>query len=154
MEDAASAPVVLVRSGLNVCALPLASVVETMRPLPIAPLPGAPPPVLGVAIVRGEPVPVVDLGALVAGGPQPGEVAGFVTVRAGGRTAALAVSAVAGVARLDPSGARDVPLVRDACAGALESLRARDGDLVLVVGGARLVPDEAVAALGRREGQA
>ena len=146
--------VLLVRAGGRLCALPIASVVETMRPLPVAPLPGAPPPVLGVAIVRGEPVPVVDLGALVAGAPQPGEVARFVTVRAGGRTAALAVSAVAGVARLDPSGARDVPLVRDACAGALESLRARDGDLVLVVGAARLVPDEAVAALGRREARA
>jgi hypothetical protein len=53
---------------------------------------------------------------------------------------------VIGVRELDPAGARTLPLVRDACAGALESLRTLDGDLLVVLGAARLVPPEGTAA--------
>jgi chemotaxis signal transduction protein len=95
-------------------------------------------------------VPVVDLSALLAGvaEPTPGR---FVAVRSGGRPAALAVAEVLGVVELDPAGARTLPLVRDACAGALASLRALDGDLLVVLGAARLVPEAASAALRTRE---
>jgi purine-binding chemotaxis protein CheW len=119
-----------------------------MRPLPIAAIAGAPPYVRGVAIVRGEPMPVVDLAALL-GGEAKVEPARFVAVRAGGHAAALAVAEVLGVTELDAGDERRAPLVRDACAGALESLRARDGDLLLVLGAARLVPEEALAAAAR-----
>ena len=44
-------------------ALPLEHVVETMRPLPVEPLGDAPRFILGLSIVRGEPIPVVDVGA-------------------------------------------------------------------------------------------
>lgn len=148
---AASPPeiVLLVRAGARLCGLPVAAVSETMRPLPVAPVAGAPAWVRGVAVVRGEPLPVVDLAALLGGTAE--EAAGrFVAIRAGGRAAALAVGAVLGVARLDPAGARTLPLVRDACAGALESLRTLDGDLLVVLGAARLVPD-AVAPAERPE---
>lgn len=147
--------VVLVRAGTRLCGLPVDAVVETMRPLPVSTVPGAPRFVLGVAIVRGEPVPVVDLAALLGDGAvEAGAAARFVTVRAGERSAALAVSAVLGVSELDPAEGRRMPLVADACAGALEALRTRDDDLLLVLGGARLVPAEAVAALAgwRAEG--
>jgi purine-binding chemotaxis protein CheW len=121
-----------------------------MRPLPVAAVAGAPAWVRGVSIVRGEPAPVVDLSALLGGPPEdaPGR---FVALRAGGRPAALAVAAVIGVTHLDPAGAAAVPLVRDACAGALDALRALDGDLLVVVGAARLVA-EARAAVPGREG--
>jgi purine-binding chemotaxis protein CheW len=113
-----------------------------MRPLPVSPVEGAPPWVRGLTVLRGEPVPVVDLAALLTGAPEP--AAGrFVAVRSGERRAALAVAAVLGVVDLDPAGARTLPLVRDACAGALASLRALDGDLLVVLGAARLVPDAA-----------
>ena len=80
-----------------------------------------------------------------------GAAARFVTVRAGARTAALVVSAVRGLSSLDPTELRHLPLLADAYAGALDALRARDGDLLLVLGAARLVPDEALAAVaGRR----
>jgi purine-binding chemotaxis protein CheW len=153
VPDSPRQTVLLVRAAARLCGLPIDSVVETMRPLPVAPLAGAPPFVLGVAILRGEPVPVVDLGAFLGASARE-QPARFVAVRAGGRSAALAVAAVVGVAELDGRGGRRMPLVRDACAGALESLRARDDDLLLVLGAARLVPDEAHAAVRLREGDA
>jgi purine-binding chemotaxis protein CheW len=142
--------VLLVRAGARLCGLPVAAVCETMRPLPVAPVDGAPPWVRGVSILRGEPVPIIDLSALLSGTAE-GKVERLVTVRSGGRHAALAVAAVLRVVDLDPAGARTLPLVRDACAGALASLRALDGDLLVVLGAARLVPDGASAAAGAPE---
>ncbi len=135
-------------AGSHLCGLPIDGVIETMRPLPVAPVPGASRFLQGVAIVRGEPVPVVDLAVLLGEvAAPPGPAARFVTVRAGERTAALAVSAVRGVSTLDLAELRHLPLLADAYGGALDALRARDGDLLLVLGAARLVPDEALAAV-------
>lgn len=146
---------VLVRAGALLCGLPIDCVVETMRPLPVWPISGASASVLGVAIVRGDPVPVVDLAAFLGRPTATSEPpARFVTVRAGGRAAALAVSTVVGVAELDPTEAQRLPLVADACAGALEALRTRDDDLLLVLGAARLFPAEAHAALAGWEADA
>jgi purine-binding chemotaxis protein CheW len=39
----------------RMCAVPLANIIETMRPLPTEAISGAPSFVLGVAIVRGIP---------------------------------------------------------------------------------------------------
>src|SRR5580692_5756315 len=47
------------------CALPLRHVIETMRPLPTSPIPGAPAFVDGLAVIRGAPVPVVSLSRLL-----------------------------------------------------------------------------------------
>jgi purine-binding chemotaxis protein CheW len=136
--------VLLVRAGARLCALPIGSVAETMRPLPVSQVAGAPPFVLGVAIVRGEPVAVVELGAFVGGPQAPSAATRWVTVRAGGRHAALAVTAVLGVTELDAAGAGAVPLVGDACAGAIASLRSRDRDLLVVLDAARVVREAQV----------
>jgi purine-binding chemotaxis protein CheW len=78
------------------CAIPLEHVVETMRPLPVLPLAGAPQLVLGLAVVRGRPLPVVDAAALF-GGSAPAAAGRFVSLRAPGRQLVLAVGAVDGV---------------------------------------------------------
>jgi purine-binding chemotaxis protein CheW len=77
------------------CTLPLAHVIETMRPLPIEPFAGAPRCVLGVAMIRGEALPVVDLGEVL--GAKQTQITRFVTLNLGARRAALAVEAVVGV---------------------------------------------------------
>src|SRR5205085_1730186 len=98
-HDGESGQVLLCRMGGRACALRIAQVVETMRPLPVEPVAGAPPFVLGVTLLRGAPAPVIDGGALLGSGrSQPTR---FVTLRVGERRAVLAVEAVLGVRTLD-----------------------------------------------------
>lgn len=128
------------RVGDRLCAIPLADVVETMRPLPVEAVAGAPNYVPGVAIIRGEALPVIDVGALLgAGGSRAGR---FVTLRVADRRVALAVDDVVGVRAL-PSAAlgRLPPLLRSAGAGAVSSMSALDSELLVRLDGAHVVPD-------------
>jgi len=154
-NDAAAAPLatdlVLVfhaTAGVR-AALPASHVLETMRPLSIEPLAGAPDFVAGVAVVRGRPTPVVDAAALlgVRGGAAP---ARWVTLRTGDRIVALAVAGVVGVRRLSDSlsAASAPPLLRGVAQGAVRSLGVLDGDLFLVLQTARLMEDDVWLALG------
>src|SRR5437870_3725437 len=88
-------------------ALPIEHVIETMRPLAVEPLAGAPPFVRGVAIVRGAPVPVVDVSLLVAGSSVP--AGRFVSIRTGRRRAVLAVQGVVGVRQIALPSLRELP---------------------------------------------
>src|SRR5688500_13404284 len=81
------------------CAIPLAYVLEIMRPLPIDPIANAPSFMLGVAVVRGAAVPVVDCGAFVQAEAPAGHTR-WTSVRAGERTAILAFEAILGVREL------------------------------------------------------
>ena len=136
--------VVIVLAGEGLCALPVAAVVETMRPAPVRPLPGAPAWVLGVAVVRGAPTAVVDLAALLGGAPERAATR-WVIVRCGERTAALAVRRVDGVAALPETTAR-VPLLQGAASGAVASLRALDRELLVVLDASLLVPEGVLRA--------
>jgi purine-binding chemotaxis protein CheW len=112
-----------------------------MRPQSVAPLDGTPGVVLGVAIVRGEPVPVVDVARCL--GATASTPTRFVTVRTGARTVALAVDAVVDV-RPVPVHALP-PLLSDA--GPLAAVAARDADLLAVLETSRLVDDATWGAL-------
>jgi purine-binding chemotaxis protein CheW len=137
-------PALLVRAGPRVCAIALEHVVETMRPLAVAPLAAAPPFVDGAAVVRGLPLPVVHLDRFLGGAGAP--PARFVHVRAGGRDAVLGVDAVIGVAPAAPrDGARADRLLGAAPGEAVEALAALDGELLVVLEAARLVPGDAPA---------
>jgi chemotaxis signal transduction protein len=58
----------LVRSGSLNCALPASDVVRVVRGLTCFPIPGSKSRLLGLAQYGGEPLPVLDLHALVNGG--------------------------------------------------------------------------------------
>jgi purine-binding chemotaxis protein CheW len=128
------------RVGGALCALPIESTVETFRPLAIEPISGAPPFVLGLAIVRGKPMPVVDLTQLITG--EPARPTRFVIVKTGERRVALAVDAVAGVREV-ASGQADglPPLIEDTSTSAIAAVGALDHELFLVLKAARLIPD-------------
>jgi purine-binding chemotaxis protein CheW len=132
----------LARVAGRVCAFDLSHVVETMRPLPIEPTPGAPSFVLGLSLIRGIPVPVVDLAAWM--GLPAAPPTRFVSVRAGARQVALAVTTVTGVRALDASVLQTVPpLIREAAAGHVQLVGSLDADLLVVLSAARLLPDDA-----------
>ncbi|HZE91839.1 MAG TPA: chemotaxis protein CheW, partial [Rhizobacter sp.] len=78
MENHDAALSVICRVQGRLCALPLSHVVETMRPLPTETIAGAPDFVCGLAVIRGAPVPVVDLARLL--GATDTQARRFVTV--------------------------------------------------------------------------
>ena len=88
--------VVVVESGRESYGLPVASVREIVKASPIAPMPGLPAHVPGVAAVRGELVSVVDLGELVGHG-RTGTGAFFAVVESPRGTLALRVETVVGI---------------------------------------------------------
>ncbi len=140
----------IVRLGALRCALPLSQVVETMRPLPVRPLPNTPRFVSGVSVIRGEPLPVVDLALLMEA--AAGRAARFVVVRLGSRKAALAVEGVAGIATVSPETLAGVPpLLCKTQADIVGTVGALDKELLLVLETARVLPEEIWRSLGPME---
>jgi purine-binding chemotaxis protein CheW len=130
----------LVKSQSHTCALPLGDVVETMRPLPIRPLSGPPPFVRGIAMVRGKGLPVLDLGALL-GEPLSDDPTRFVTVRAGSRSAVLAVASVGGIGAFAETEFRALPPML-AGVERIAAMGVADDQLILTLRAARLIPED------------
>jgi purine-binding chemotaxis protein CheW len=136
----------------RVCALPLANVIEIMRPLPIEAISGVPRFVLGVSVIRGIATPVVDLEAILGAAKQ--RAAGrFVTVRAGDKQVALMVDAVLGIRWLDElKTARQLPpLLQGAAGDVVETIGALDEKLLLVLQSAWKLPSEVWEAMATQE---
>ena len=130
----------MVRLGSELAALPVADVSETLRPLPIEPLATAADFVLGASIVRGVPIPVVDLARLLSGSSGP--KARFVVVKAGSRRVALAVEAVVGFRTLAEADRTSLPsLLANGARSAVDAIGTLDSELYLVLAAARLVPE-------------
>jgi purine-binding chemotaxis protein CheW len=141
----------LVRAGAHMCALALSNIAEIVRPLPIEPLASAPQVVRGLSIIRGAPVPVVDLGGLL-GSEAQSPIGRFVMIRAGARLVALGVDAVLGIREIASSQLGDMPpLLRDAHAERVQAIGVLDAELFLVLNAAHLVPDEVWKSLSGEE---
>ena len=141
-------PYLLFRCGGRLCALPLSGVRETMRPQPVDAIAGAPPFVLGLSIVRGQPVPIVHLARLLDAAPRAAPRR-LILVELGGngraRQVGIAVDDVLGVRRLDlgasPAPDSELPaLLRDADVAGVASLKRLDGELLWLLLAARVLP--------------
>ena len=130
----------LCRIGSCIGALSVKDVRETMRPLPIEPLSGAPSFVLGLAIVRGSPTPVIDAGRLL--GSSASAPARFISLKMEERAAVLAVDAVLDI-RVLPKGilVDTPPLLREADQSLVSVIGALDAELLVVLEAARLLPE-------------
>jgi purine-binding chemotaxis protein CheW len=118
-------------------------VVETMRPLPVESIAGAPEYVRGLSVVRGAAVPVVDLAALLEGHGRSTSFRRFVTVKADDRRFVLAVDKVVGVRELDATQLEELPpLLRNADADRIEAIGVADAQLLVVLRGARTLPED------------
>jgi purine-binding chemotaxis protein CheW len=133
----------------RLCAIPLQYVSETMRPLPIEPVPGMPPSVRGLSIIRGVPVPVVDVATAIAGGGST--PTRFVTVTVGARSVALAVDSIVGVRTIDASEINELPmLLANASNEGIAAIGILDAKLLLLLQSARLIPDDVWTTLEQR----
>jgi purine-binding chemotaxis protein CheW len=143
MDDSNADLSLICRVQTRLCALPLEHVVETLRPLPVEPVAGAPPFVLGLAVIRGAPLPVVDSARLL--GAHDARAGRFVTVNAGNRRVALAVDCVLGVRAVAPESLHALPaLLHQADTDVIAAIGLLDAELLLVLRSARLLPDQAV----------
>jgi purine-binding chemotaxis protein CheW len=130
--------------------MPLAHVVEIMRPLPFEPVRGMPPYLRGLSIVRGVPAPVVDAGMLLG---TDGVASRWVSLRDGERILALGVEAVEGLADLDPESMLEWPsLLSEASAEVISRIGARDTHVLLVLGAARILSESDWRALAAPAG--
>jgi purine-binding chemotaxis protein CheW len=137
----------LMRAGGCICALPVASVGEVMRPLPMEALAGMPEFVRGVAVIRGRATPVLSLAAMLSD-EQPAEGERWVVLHTDGHQAALAVDAVPGIQRLEPEQlATASPLLERAHPEATALIGVLDGQLLLVLEAGRIVPETVWEAL-------
>jgi len=132
----------------SLCAIPLEQVVETMRPLSIEPVTGAPEFVRGLAIIRGAPVPVVDAAMVVGGAESQSDR--LVTLKFGPRRVALAVGAVVGVKAIAAGDLQDLPpLLQDAPAAVVSAIGTLDGELLLMLRNCSVLPaDDALERVG------
>jgi purine-binding chemotaxis protein CheW len=135
------------RSNGCLCALPLMSVAETMRPLAIEPLAAMPPFLLGVSVIRGAPVPIVDTAKLL-GSTTPMRPQRVVTLRIGERLVGLAVESVLGVRAIPHASRNQIPPLMQRIGDDTESAITRlDAEWLLVLEIARIVPESAWAAI-------
>jgi len=132
----------LVEVVSHLCAVPVAATIETLRPLPLERLPGAARGILGLSIVRGETVPVVDMAGLF---DEPeGSASRWVLVRAGERRLGLAVSRVMGVREIDEEAEGLSPALGARVAAPFVAVVAMHaGRFVAVLDVARVLPEEA-----------
>ena len=134
------------RVQARLCALPLERVVETLRPLPIEPMAGSPSFVLGLAVIRGAPLPIVDTARLLGAPHERAER--FVVVVVDQRRVALAVGSVLGVRKVARGSLQALPpLLRGANTDAIAAVGLLDAELLLVLRSARLLPVEPAESL-------
>jgi purine-binding chemotaxis protein CheW len=141
-ETSAQAIVLVVDAGSRLCAIPIADVVETMRPLEVESVPGMPRFLMGIAIIRGSPIPVVALGELL-GTRQDKPIGRYVLLNLGEHKIALAVEKVLGVRRLDDSVMHGLPpLLKEPQKELVAEIGVKDERLLLVLRATRMIPDE------------
>lgn len=137
-------------SGAHRCVLPLADVIEVMRPLPVDAVAQPRPFVRGLSMIRGVAVPVVDLLALLEPGQTTRRFGRFVSLGldgvegASGRRFALGVEEVRGVIWLAEDRFVDLdPLLRDDDeTDVVASVVRADAGLHRVLRAARMVSSE------------
>ncbi|HEY4104185.1 MAG TPA: chemotaxis protein CheW [Polyangiaceae bacterium] len=137
--DTSRQQILLCEVASLLCGFTLGSVIETMRALPIEPVAGTPSFVSGLSIVRGQPVPVIDLAALL-GAPREARRVRFVLVRAGERRVALAVSNVLGTRALPLRSLQELPpLLASAAAEFVNAIASLDAQLLLTLESGRML---------------
>ena len=148
VDGVAAALVLIVVVGIRRCAIPVRFVAEILRPLPVQPLGGVPAYVRGLSVIRGAPVPVVDVNLLIGDDGSEHAAGRLAVIDVGERRIALAVDAVLGMQRLDAHLiGRLPPLLHGVASDVVEAIGVADARLLVVLRAARLGPDEVWSVL-------
>jgi purine-binding chemotaxis protein CheW len=149
-DEGAGMTSLVFRAGSLLCAIGLAEVVETMRPLETHPLAGTPAFVLGISVLHGVPTPVIDVARLLGGGPA--ELERYVAVRTERGTVALATGQVLGIREVDAESPGGHPaLLAGPNSRLVAGVATLGAEPLLLLQSMRAVPDdvwEAAAAAG------
>jgi purine-binding chemotaxis protein CheW len=145
--------------GSIACGLPIEHVIEIMRPPPVEPIARASAGVIdpalamvdGLAMIRGVPVPVIDVRKLL--GKTGGHATRIVVVRVRDRQVAMLVDEVFGVQYVEQAQlSRLPPLLGGANRDSISAIGARDAALLVVLDAARLLPEHSWRAIDRDRG--
>jgi purine-binding chemotaxis protein CheW len=103
--------------------------------------------VKGVSVIRGTPIPVLDMARLFGG--HETTAGRFVTVRVANRIVAMAFDGVVGVRSIPKDSLRALPpLIREPAADAVGAIGTLDAELLVVLTTARILHDDVLADLG------
>lgn len=125
--------------GELLCALALCDVVETIRPLPVQPLAGTADVLLGVSVIRGLAVPVIDTARLLGAAAE--RPCRFVTTRTEQGPLAYATGPVRGVLPVKPGPGRPPPMLAAAATPLVAAVGVLDSQPLLFLRGAGLVAE-------------
>jgi chemotaxis signal transduction protein len=120
-------------------------VLEVMRPLPVQRVESAPAFVLGMAVIRGNVTPIVDLGQLLGG--ERCTAKRFVRLRVDQRNVALAVAEVLGTRLIQAEVFAETPPLLVGSSSSLDKLGILDGRLLELLASARLLDEVFTADL-------
>lgn len=141
------AQLLVFRAGAIIGAIPLATVLETFRPLPVERIPGTAACVLGASLIRGQATPVVDARILFSTSATAPS-SRIVLLRVASRAVGLAVDSVLGIRQFEEATFRELPpLLQVADAGLVSEIGRLDSDLFVLLDSARLVPESVWSAL-------
>lgn len=135
----------LCRAGTHLCAIPIDRVIEIMRMLPIREVAGAPRYVRGLSIIRGAPLPVVDIGRLI--GDHAATPERLITIRTDSRTIALAVESVLGISAIAAEALGQLPPLLGDAAETIAAIGTLDSELLFFLRTAQIVPEGLLMAL-------
>jgi purine-binding chemotaxis protein CheW len=140
----------VVAVGSRFVFVPLAHVIEMMRPLPVEAVPGMPSFVMGLSVIRGAPVPVVDL-ATAMGVTERAATSRFVLLRLGDRRVALLVDTILGVRELDTASMGEMPPLFRGASEIIEAMGTLDARLLVVLRATRILSEGAWQGIEARE---
>ncbi|GGC79396.1 chemotaxis protein CheW [Undibacterium terreum] len=147
-EGSSKVSFLICRDDSRLYAFALPDVVETMRPLSTQALQGMPSFLLGISLIRGVMLPVIQLSRLfglsLAEQPLPADAppARYVTLRLGQRQLAVAVQEVLGVRPIDDTHLALMPaLLQEVAAETISAISVLDTELLLVLRAAHLLPE-------------
>lgn len=134
--------------GGRAYAIPLRLVDEVLPIVPADPVPGGPPWLLGMAMLRGRLVPLIDGGIRLGGAPVPCTMNARTVLLVAGAcqppmAVALRVERVRGVCDADPQAPGSHPGLVHAADGALGAITAAEGGMLTFIdAGSLLTPAE------------